>query len=137
MIPIRVVSGLPLVSVTLRHGGGSITLDRFLMDTGSAGTLVRSDLVEQIGLIAELNDPIDRIRGVGGSEFVVTKRVESITVGSLAVTNHAIELGALEYGFELHGILGRDFLSRSEAQIDLQSMRISRADEGNLAPGKG
>jgi hypothetical protein len=35
-----------------------------------------------------------------------------------------IEVGGLDYGFELGGILGMDFLLASGARIDLQQLTI-------------
>jgi hypothetical protein len=67
-------NGLLLTDIEITYKGDSINLKRVLVDTGSGGTVVSSDLAEMIGIIAEENDIIYRISGVGGSEFVFLKK---------------------------------------------------------------
>ena len=121
---IRLEDGLPFVSVTLRHGGHALEIENALLDTGSAGTLVSADRLLAIGLQYEPNDPIHRIRGVGGADFVFTKQVEVVSMGQLQVVDFAVEVGAMEYGFEIDAIVGMDFLVAVGAVIDLTSLEI-------------
>lgn len=72
----------------------------------------------------EPNDFVHRIRGVGGSEFVFTKQVAELKVGKLKVKGFEIEIGAMNYGFEMDGILGVDFLVTVGALIDLDRMEL-------------
>ena len=95
-----------------------------MLDTGSAGTVFAADKLEKINLIAEPNDLIRRIRGVGGAEYVFSKRIDALSIGTLSVTNFEIEVGAMDYGFEMDGILGMDFLSQVGAVIDLAKLEI-------------
>jgi len=44
--------------------------------TGSGSTVISTDLAETIGIVAEENDMIYRISGVGGSEFVYEPRTQ-------------------------------------------------------------
>lgn len=69
-------NGLLLTDMKLIFHGRSLNLKRVLVDTGSGGTIVSTDLAETIGLVAEENDMIYRISGVGGSEFVYAKTVD-------------------------------------------------------------
>jgi len=62
--------------VTLGRGGQEIALERVLLDTGSAATLFAIDEVAALGIVPEPTDQIRRVVGVGGSEFVITKRIE-------------------------------------------------------------
>lgn len=126
---IRIEDGLPFVSVTVSHKGRRLTLDNVLLDTGSAGTILPVDRVLSIGLTMEPEDTIRRVRGVGGAEFVFSKRIEQLAVGSLAVEALEIEVGAMDYGFSLDGILGLDFLLRVEALIDLARLELRSAAE--------
>jgi len=43
------------------------------------------------------------------------------------VTNFAIEVGAMDYGFAIDGIIGTDFLLQVGAVIDLSRLEIRRA----------
>ena len=124
---IQVREGLPYVTVTLLHGGQQLDLANVLLDTGSAGTLFAADQVVAVGLQYEADDPGQRIRGIGGAEFVFVKRIDRLSVGELQVSDFAIEVGAMDYGFAIDGIIGTDFLLQVGAVIDLSRLEIHRA----------
>jgi uncharacterized protein (TIGR02246 family) len=119
---IHLQDGLPFVSARLTYRGRQLTLDNVILDTGSAGTIFAIDKVAVAGVEYEADDTVHRIRGVGGSEFVVLKRIDRISVGELDVRDHEVELGALAYGFEIDGIVGMDFLIRTGAAINLAQL---------------
>ncbi|HLG15950.1 MAG TPA: aspartyl protease family protein [Blastocatellia bacterium] len=121
---IQMRDGLPFVSVTLRHGEHDLELHDVLLDTGSAGTVVSVDSLLAIGLVYDPDDPIHRIQGVGGSEFVFLKRVDLVAIGELQVTDFAVEGGAMDYGFEINGIVGTDFLVAVGTIIDLRTLEL-------------
>ncbi|MDQ3248696.1 MAG: retropepsin-like domain-containing protein [Chloroflexota bacterium] len=121
---IRLSEGLPYVAVTLVYRNQILTLDNILLDTGSAGTIFSVDTCMTIGLHYAADDPVHRIGGVGGAEFVFTKQVEQISIGELAVNNFIIEIGAMDYGIEIDGIVGMDFLTQVKATIDLSRFEI-------------
>ena len=62
------IYGLPFVSTTIAFRGEILRLEKVLLDTGSASTLLNADIVSKIGMIPEENDVVDIIRGVGGVE---------------------------------------------------------------------
>lgn len=121
---IRIVDGLPYVATSINYRGQQVKLDNVLLDTGSVGTVLAVDKMLAIGLQLEAEDMIHRIRGVGGTEFVFTKTVDTLALGELAVNNFEIEVGAMDYGFNLDGIVGLDFLLQVGAIIDLKQMQI-------------
>lgn len=82
---IRLEGGLPFVTTTLSYGGRELSLDRVLLDTGSAGSVFSADDLSRLGLLPEPQDRIRRIRGVGGTEFVFTKRLDSLLLGDMRV----------------------------------------------------
>jgi hypothetical protein len=124
---IRVQEGLPYVTASLTYQGQQITLEKVILDTGSAGTVFSADKVSAIGLLPEPRGTLHRIRGVGGAEFVFTKRVDSLALGELQVNDFEVEVGAMEYGFDIEGIVGMDFLLQAGAVIDLAQLEIYRA----------
>lgn len=124
---IRIHDGLPYVTATLTYRGQQVVLGQVLLDTGSAGTIFSADKVLAVGLQLEPDDVIHRISGVGGAEFVFTKRVDGLALAELAVDNFEIEVGAMAYGFDIEGIVGMDFLRQVEASIDLARLEIYRA----------
>ena len=124
---LRVQDGLPYATVTLWYQGRHLALSNVLVDTGSAGTVFAADAVLAVGLQYEANDTVSRIRGVGGAEFVFAKQVERLSLGALQVSDFVIEVGAMDYGLDLDGILGMDFLLQVGAVIDLAALEIHQA----------
>ena len=80
--------------------------------TLAAGSLFAADQVLAIGLQSEADDLVQRIRGVGGAEFISIKRIDRLSVGELQVSDFDIEVGAMDYGLAIDGITGTDFLRR-------------------------
>ncbi|MFO7634078.1 MAG: hypothetical protein R6W76_16145 [Caldilinea sp.] len=81
----------------------------------------------EIGLTYAPDDEVHRSRGV---EFAFTKRVDRLIVGGLIVNDFIIEVGAMDYGFAIDGILGMDFLMSVGAIIDLGVMEIHVSEYG-------
>ena len=115
---------LLLTDMIVSFKGKSVRLHRVLVDTGSGGTIISTDLAETIGIIAEEDDMIYRITGVGGSEFVFSKKVDSIRLGDVEANNFIIEVGAMNYGFSLEGIIGLDLLQDLKAIINIDKLLI-------------
>jgi hypothetical protein len=126
---LQLKEGLPYTSISLTYRGQQITFDDILIDTGSGGTIFATDKVLAVDLRMESDDVIERIRGVGGTEFVFTKRVDLLALGELQAADFEIEVGAMAYGFELDGILGMDFLLQVGAVIDLARLEIYPAPQ--------
>lgn len=121
---IQLRGGLPYVTMSLTYRDQELILDNVLLDTGSVGTIFSTDKVLLIGLRYEADDIIHRIRGVGGAEFIFTKKVDLLSVGELEVNDFEIEVGGMNYGFEIDGIIGMDFLTQVGAVIDLARLEI-------------
>ncbi len=126
---IRIENGLAYVSAKITYQNREITLLKVIIDTGSSGTLFSLDKLESIGIKPEPNDLIHRISGIGGSEFVFVKQVDKITVGELQLIDFDIEVGAMDYGFDLDAIIGMDFLLQTNAIIDLLQLEIYQLNE--------
>ncbi|GGG06807.1 hypothetical protein [Paenibacillus aceti] len=75
---IAVENGLPFVSVRIYYRGKKLELRKVLLDTGSASTLLKADVVGEIGIVPEGNDVVDTIRGVEGIEYVYTKTLDGV-----------------------------------------------------------
>lgn len=116
--------GLLLTDMILTFKGRSLLLKRVLVDTGSGSTVVSTDLAESIGIVAEENDMIYRISGVGRSEFVYSKRIDSIRIGEKEAVNFPLEIGAMNYGFDLNGIIGLDLLQHVKAIINIDQLTL-------------
>jgi hypothetical protein len=121
---IRLAHGLAYVAATLTFRGRRLVIEDVILDTGSAGTVFSADRLLEIGIGPEPHDPIRRIRGVGGTEFVFSKQIDRLQVGSLEAVSFEVEVGALDYGFPVDGILGLDFLRSRGAILDLSHLKL-------------
>jgi hypothetical protein len=123
---IHIHDGLAYASGSLAYQGKELKLQYVVVDTGSTGSVFSSDLLESVGLVAELRDRIRQVRGVGGIEYVFTRQIDRLTIDGLEVENFEIEVGAMDYGFEVEGIVGLDFLLQTGAIIDLAQLEIRK-----------
>ncbi|WP_339318066.1 retropepsin-like aspartic protease [Paenibacillus sp. FSL R10-2734] len=110
--------------MTVMFKGRELKLEKVLLDTGSASTLLNADIVQEIGMVPEGNDIVDIIRGVGGVEYVYTKYLDSIIVDEAILNNFQVEIGNMDYGMEIDGILGFNFLKQAGAVIDTGEMQL-------------
>ena len=126
--PLRIEDNLPFISLRVWHEDKSLILSNVLVDTGSASSILKLDLVEIIGIKAEPYDILGTITGVGGSELVYLKTINTIQIGNMSIQDVEVDIGIMEYGFDIDGIIGMDLLLRMKTLIDLNEMRLlSRA----------
>lgn len=130
MVDLELKYGLPFCKIEIIHNNRILILNNVLIDTGSGGTLLKMDRVEEINITIDMNDSIETIHGVGGSEFVYKKIIDEIKLGNLYNRNVKVEIGIMDYGFDIDGIIGIDFLKKVGAIIDLEKMKVySRSDD--------
>lgn len=129
LVPIEIISSLPFIAaVEMSLNDRVATLRNVLVDTGSGGTIFSADLLLSIGVKPKIEDDLITITGVGGTEYAFSKIADFIHVGHLVARNFKIQVGALDYafdfGFELEGILGMDFLLATKARIDCEHLTL-------------
>jgi hypothetical protein len=105
---IRLEHGLDYVDTELTFRGRNLSIHATILDTGSASSMFSADRLLEIGVVPEPTDALHRIRGVGGTEFAFTKRLDLLAVGDMKVPAFEIEVGAMDYGFPADGIVGLD-----------------------------
>lgn len=115
---------LAFVTATLTYSGVSIEIANVLVDTGAASTIINADLAADAGVFVSPTDTLRRLRGVGGHEHVFSRRVDRLAIGSHGLDNFELEIGEMDYGFQLGSILGMDFLLAARAVIDLDRLTI-------------
>lgn len=115
---------LPFITVAVTHEGKAIEIPNVLVDTGSGGTIFAADVMSAVGISPQAEDVLHTIYGVGGSEVVFTRRVDELRVGQFVMPHFQIEIGGMDYGLDVQGILGMDFLVAAGALIDLKQLRI-------------
>jgi Aspartyl protease len=126
-LKLRLENKLLFCTAEVRHQGQSLLLEHILLDTGSATTVIRVDHALELGLAFESSHSIRRMFGVGGTELVYRHHLDLIQVDDLLRASALVDVGDLQYGFELDGILGLDFLIANWAVIDLESMTLRPA----------
>lgn len=118
---------LPFVSATLTYQGTSAAVANVLVDTGSARTVFAEDIASSLKITPTPNDVLYLIRGVGGTEVVFSRQIDSIQVGEQQLFPFEIEIGGMDYGFDINGILGMDFLQQAKAALNLATLEMAFA----------
>jgi hypothetical protein len=121
---LRIEKGLPYVMVEITFQGATLRLDQVILDTGSAGTVFSVEKLVEIGLVPAREDRLREIHGIGGTEYVFTKRVQKLTLGTLYLSDFEIEIGAMDYFLDLDGIIGLDFLLPTKAVVDFSRLEV-------------
>jgi len=116
--------GLLFTEVRIHHDGSTLVVKNVLIDTGSSAILFRTDDLAKIGVKLENTDRIVSMMGIGGIEVVIQKQVDSLEVGELSLSPFRIQLGTVDYGFGINGILGVDFLLKVGAVLDLKTLEL-------------
>ena len=115
---------LPFVAVQVAFGGKTVEIAQVLVDTGSATTIFAVDALAHIGVVPLPDDDIHVIQGVGGSEVVFGRRLDFVQVDTHKAINFTVEVGGMDYGFDINGILGMDFLLQTEALLDMKQLEL-------------
>jgi len=116
---------LPFVAVTIAYSGHTVEAKHVLIDTGSATTILAADVVARIQVVPSPDDELHIIRGIGGSEVVFSRVVDYLQIGENRLPKLEIEVGGMDYGFKIDGILGMDSLTQMGAIINLREMQLS------------
>ena len=116
--------GLPFIDVQLTINQQVIVVDNVLLDTGSAASLFSVDFLSGYGVLPEPNDRIREMIGIGGREYVFEKMINEIKIDELYLQDTPIQIGSMDYGFQINGILGSNFLIEARAIIDFNDLNI-------------
>lgn len=95
-----------------------------LVDTGSPGLVITSDLATRLGLIdPDGNNLLVLISGIGGREIAAKAIVDRINIGTITETfipTHIIRPSSRAY----QGLIGMDILSQYSLTIDSANRRL-------------
>lgn len=115
---------LPFTAVEVVYQGTSIEIQNVLVDTGSASTIFSVDALAALNVAPLPSDTLHMIRGVGGTEVVFMRRMDEVRLGDKRLGEVEVEVGGMDYGFEISGILGMDLLLAAGAVIDLPQLQL-------------
>lgn len=80
---------IPFIAITVVYKGAEIEVSDILIDTGSATTILSTDIVTSIGIVPLPEDILHTIRGVGGREAVFRRTLEYLQIGDSRLSNFA------------------------------------------------
>jgi len=123
---IQLRDGLLFTSMKLCFKGVTKSIDNIVIDTGAAETIISPDIVEDIGVIAELNDTVNSFYGVGGSlHNFFSKKIDVINMGMVNLENIKLDFGVIDPKGNINGLLGLDLLIKLGAIIDLKRLTLT------------
>ncbi|MBS5914739.1 aspartyl protease family protein [Paenibacillus macerans] len=126
MINVVSENGLLFTSVEILFRGRSTVIDRIVLDTGAAETIISPDAVETIGIAAELDDYIHSSYGIGGSlHNFYMKQVDGVRLGAVGLNDVKLDFGVIDPQGHINGLLGLDLLMKLNAVIDLKLLTLS------------
>ncbi|MBJ6361470.1 retropepsin-like aspartic protease [Paenibacillus sp. GCM10012307] len=129
---IQFTDGLLQASMTICYKGHSLTIDKLIIDTGAAHSLLSSDTVSEIGIKFENGDKLVRSFGIGGDEYSFRKQVDQIQFGDLVMTDIPIDFGIFHDDINyINGLIGLDILKNGNMIVDLHRMEIYPAQPKN------
>lgn len=118
-------NGLLFTSLTLTFRGQSKRIENIVIDTGAAESIISPDVVEDIGIVAELDDSINSFYGVGGSiHNFFSKNVENIKFGNQELNKIKIDFGVIDPKGDINGLLGLDLLMKFGIALNLKELTI-------------
>jgi len=123
-VRIEYCNGLVLASLTVTYNGRTKTLDRMVIDTGAAHTIVVSDVVDDIGIAFKTGDRMNRSQGVGGADYAFEKTVDSLEFDGFRLTKKPLDFGQVDW--DINGLIGLDILMPGRFIIDLNAMEVYR-----------
>lgn len=94
------------------------------IDTGAAQSIVSTDDLEELSIQFEPEDQIVTCYGIGGRQYAVTKLVDGVTFGPFMLGKRNIDLGPVDLGGKISGLLGLDLLMEVGAVIDLKNLLL-------------
>lgn len=77
--------GIPFTEITFINNDKKVVAKNVVIDTGSASTIISTETALQLDLESQLADTLQRVRGVGGYEFVYEKDIHCIEIDKLLI----------------------------------------------------
>lgn len=118
--------GLLFTSVQISFRGNTKVVENIVVDTGAAESIISPDVLEDIGIFAELEDSVNSFYGVGGSlHNFFSKKIDEIELGLLSLNDIKMDFGVIDPKGEINGLLGLDLLMKVGAVINLKDLTLT------------
>jgi predicted aspartyl protease len=138
-VPLQLAAGLALITVAV-NGTDAV----FVLDTGAERTLMSEDAVRRLGLQRD-GWVASTILGIGGYEERPNALPRSLRLGGITLRRKTLTgdtstmVGPLAVnqigGHPIAGLLGRDFLSPFDLDLDLPARRLTLYDVRGCGTG--
>jgi predicted aspartyl protease len=123
VLPVVFLGNLPLVNLTVN--GGAAT---FLLDTGAERTIMAATSAQRLSVDAHYEYP-RRMRSLDGALSSGDARLRGLGLGAMTLPDFRVLVGSLSLpgpgGKPLDGLLGADFFSSFEVDLDLPHNRMT------------
>lgn len=117
--------GLLFTSIDIEYKQKVKVINNIVIDTGAAGSIISPDIVDDIGIYAELKDKLVQYYGVGGSMHnAFVKNIDEIKIGNTKIKNIDIDFGIVDMKDKVNGLIGLDILMKIGAIIDLNKLTL-------------
>lgn len=114
--------GLIWIPINIVYEGNSITVDRCILDTGSATTAIDIDFVN---FNYKKPAEIKRICGIGGgTQEVICQQIDKFMINNVEFNDIEIEFGRIKTNFGIHGFIGNDILSRFTLKVNYRKCKM-------------
>ncbi|MBB6451722.1 putative aspartyl protease [Salirhabdus euzebyi] len=117
------VNHLLEVEMTISYKDKKKTIDKLVIDTGAAHTLISSDVVDEIGIYFENGDRLVSSYGIGGEDYSFRKPVDFIKLGNYEIPDMKLDFGNLD-DWGINGLIGLDILMNGHFIIDLGKLEL-------------
>ena len=125
--------GLLFTTLDITYKGKSKTIDKIVIDTGAAESIISPDCIEELGIYAEQGDKIISYYGVGGTlHNAYEKKVDFIKFSRASISDVKIDFGLIDPRGDINGLIGLDLLIKVKAIIDLMNMTINVKNDKTL-----
>ena len=118
---LELVNRLLEVEMTISYKGKKKIIDKLVIDTGAAHTLISSDIVEDIGIYFENGDPLESRTELAVDLF--RKPVDFIKLGTHEIPEMKLDFGNLD-DWGINGLIGLDILMNGKFIIDLEKLEF-------------
>lgn len=123
---LKLRDGLPWVGVLARSPRGKHKYFSFVLDTGTAHTVLHAKTARALGFLPEDNLGEADFDSIGHSEPGDTVRLSSLIVFGRDVTNYLVGVVEFQSRIDVPGILGLDFF------LDTDLLLAFRREEASL-----
>lgn len=106
-------------SLKLTHKGKTKTINKLVIDTGAAKSLISIDAVEDINIYFDNEDFITTVYGIGGPDNSFEKTLDKVEFGARVFKDYKIDFGSFYDEYGINGLIGLDILKDAEVLIDL------------------